>query len=46
LEPEWGAADMTTLLGILYYSIPGIVIGVGVGYVVARLVKDRLPPQQ
>ena len=37
---------MTTLLGMLYYAIPGIGIGVIVGYVVARLVKGSLPPQE
>jgi len=36
---------MTTLLGMLYYAVPGIVIAVFVGYGLARLLKGRLPPQ-
>jgi uncharacterized membrane-anchored protein YhcB (DUF1043 family) len=30
---------------MLYYAIPGVAIGVVVGYVVARLVRGSLPPQ-
>jgi hypothetical protein len=30
---------MTTLLGTLYYSIPGIVIGIVVGWVIERSVR-------